>query len=54
MSDGVIKMLRSQKVRLGNLDPGQTRRYDLDEDVAMTLALRFRALAALRLLLTMP
>jgi len=34
MSDGVIKMLRSQKVRLGNLDPGQTRRYDLDEDVA--------------------
>ena len=44
----VFKLLRSQKVRLGNLDPGETKRYDLDEDVAMTLALLFRALAPMR------
>lgn len=44
----VFKLLRSQKVRLGKLDRGDTKRYDLDEDVAMTLALLFRALAPMR------
>jgi len=44
----VFKLLRSQKIRLGNLPQGETRRHDLDEDVAMTLALLFRALAPMR------
>jgi len=44
----VYKLLRSQGIRVGRTRKGQVSRRSLDEEVALTLALLFRALAPMR------
>jgi hypothetical protein len=44
----VLKRLRGQGVKLRDLRKGDTQRAALDEDVALNLALLFRALAPMR------
>ncbi len=44
----VLKRLRSQGVRLRDLNKGQEQSAKLDEDIALNLALLFRALAPMR------
>ena len=44
----VLKRLRGQGVKLRDLRKGETQRASLNEDVALTLALVFRALAPMR------
>ena len=44
----VLKRLRSQGVKLRDLNKGQQQTARLDEDIALNLALLFRALAPMR------
>lgn len=44
----VLKRLRRARVNLGVLRPGKKKEWNLDEDLALTLALLFRALAPMR------
>lgn len=44
----VLKRLRGQGIRLRDLRKGETQRAALDEDIALNLALLFRALAPMR------
>jgi hypothetical protein len=44
----VLKRLRGQGIRLRDLHKGETQRASLDEDVALNLALLFRALAPMQ------
>lgn len=44
----VIKRLSRAKINLGVLKPGKKKTWPLDEDLALTLGLLFRALAPMR------
>jgi len=44
----VLKQLRAAGVDVGPLRTGDAARHELDEDLALRLALTFRALAAMR------
>ena len=44
----LLKRLARQKIVLGSLKPGKTKRWPLDEEVALTLGLLFRALAPMK------
>ncbi len=44
----VFRRLREAGIRLGTVPRGETRRHEIDEDVALNLALLFRALAPMR------
>ncbi len=44
----VLRLLRDSSIRLPNLPKGQEAAFDLEEDLALNLALLFRALAPMR------
>jgi hypothetical protein len=44
----LLKRLAREKIVLGSLKPGKTKRWPLDEEVALTLGLLFRALAPMK------
>jgi hypothetical protein len=44
----LLKRLAREKIVLGSLKPGKTKRWPLDEEVALTLGLLFRVLAPMK------
>jgi hypothetical protein len=44
----LLKRLAREKIVLGSLKPGKAKRWPLDEEVALTLGLLFRALAPMK------
>src|SRR3981081_646782 len=44
----LLKRLAREKIVLGSLKPGKSKRWPLDEEVALTLGLLFRVLAPMR------
>jgi len=44
----LLKRLAREKIVLGSLKPGKSKRWPLDEEVALTLGLLFRALAPMK------
>ncbi len=44
----LLKRLAREKIVLGSLKPGKMKRWPLDEEVALTLGLLFRALAPMK------
>lgn len=44
----LLKRLAREKIVLGSLKPGKTKQWPLDEEVALTLGLLFRALAPMK------
>ncbi|HTQ55553.1 MAG TPA: hypothetical protein VMI94_13890 [Bryobacteraceae bacterium] len=44
----LLKRLAREKIVLGSLRPGKTKRWPLDEELALTLGLLFRALAPMK------
>jgi hypothetical protein len=43
-----LKRLAREKIVLGSLKPGKTKRWPLDEEMALTLGLLFRVLAPMK------
>ena len=44
----LLKRLAREKIVLGSLKPGKTKRWPLDEELALSLGLLFRALAPMK------
>ena len=44
----LLKRLAREKIVLGSLKPGKTKNWTLDEELALSLGLLFRALAPMR------
>lgn len=44
----LLKRLARERIVLGSLKPGKSKRWPLDEEVALTLGLLFRVLAPMR------
>ena len=44
----LLKRLAKEKIVLGSLKPGKTKKWPLDEELALSLGLLFRALAPMR------
>src|SRR5205807_522016 len=44
----LLKRLAREKIVLGSLKPGKSKRWPLDEEVALTLGLLFRVLAPMK------
>jgi hypothetical protein len=44
----LLKRLAREKIVLGSLKPGKAKRWPLDEELALTLGLLFRALAPMK------
>jgi hypothetical protein len=44
----LLKRLAREKIVLGSLKPGKTKRWPLDEEMALTLGLLFRVLAPMK------
>jgi hypothetical protein len=48
MENRLLKRLAREKIVLGSLKPGKSKRWPLDEEQALSLGLLFRALAPMR------
>ena len=48
LENRILKRLAREKIVLGSLKPGKTKVWQLDEEMALSLGLLFRALAPMR------